>query len=117
MNQITYICLPSCITCRKGKAWLSEKNLDFVYRHIEKERLSPQELKEIAARKKIPVTGLVNPKSRNLREMGISLADLSEEKALEILTKNPKIMYRPVVLAGDKVLLGFKESEFAALLE
>ncbi|MCR6545215.1 hypothetical protein NVS47_06755 [Dehalobacterium formicoaceticum] len=73
----------------------------------------------IAQRKKIPIAGLINPKSRNLKDLGIKPADLenlTEETALTLLTKNPKIMFRPIVLTGEQVLLGFKEEEFNKLI-
>ncbi len=79
----------------------------------------PDELKMIAQRKKIPIAGLINPKSRNLKDLGIKPADLenlTEETALTLLTKNPKIMFRPIVLTGEQVLLGFKEEEFNKLI-
>ncbi len=81
--------------------------------------MSPDELKMIAQRKKIPVAGLINPRSRNLKDLGIKPADLeslSEEMALTLLTKNPKIMYRPIVLTGKLILLGFNEEDFGQLI-
>lgn len=104
------------MTCQKGKAWLSEHGIPFVYRHIEKEALSPVELKEIAARKGIEVKGLLNPKSTTLKKLAISLDDLTEDGALELIAKYPKALYRPIVITGEQILLGFKAGDFDALL-
>ena len=104
------------MTCQKGKAWLSENQIPFNYRHIEKEALSPAELKEIAARKGMAVKDLINPKSTTLKKLAVSVADLSEAEVLDLIAKHPKALHRPIVITDDQILLGFKADQFAALL-
>jgi len=58
------------------------------------------------------VAELINPKSRNLKEMELDLNKLDEAGALKALQKNPKIMYRPILTDGERIVVGFKEDEF-----
>jgi arsenate reductase-like glutaredoxin family protein len=85
--------------------------VDFEFRHLEKDPLSIDEIKKITKLAGIEAKDLINPKSRNFKALGVS-NDLAEDDALELLTKNPKIMYRPIVLTDNTVLLKFNEKEF-----
>ncbi len=55
---------------------------------------------------------LINPKSRNFKEMELDLNKLDEPGAIKALQKNPKIMYRPILTDGERLVAGFKEDEF-----
>ncbi len=48
------------------------------------------------------------------RELGLKdrLAEMSEEEQLTLLASDGMLIKRPIVTDGEKVTLGFKESEF-----
>lgn len=100
------------MTCRKGKAWLSQNNIEFEERDIVKEPLSYDELKDLAKHKGVSVVDLINPRSRNLKQLNVDLNILSEEDALKLLKENPKIMYRPILKDEDDLIIGFKEDNY-----
>ncbi|MBS3971156.1 MAG: hypothetical protein KGZ94_13700 [Clostridia bacterium] len=86
--------------------------MEFVDRDIEKEPLSEEELKNLAKLKSGTVVELINPKSRNLKQMELDLSKLDEPGAIKALQGNPKIMYRPILTDGERIVVGFKEDEF-----
>jgi arsenate reductase-like glutaredoxin family protein len=86
--------------------------MEFVDRDIEKEPLSEEELKNLAKLKSGTVVELINPKSRNLKQMELDLSKLDEPDAIKALQENPKIMYRPILTDGERIVVGFKEDEF-----
>lgn len=81
-----------------------------------KEPLSADEVRDLAHSAGISVKNLINPKSKNLKDLAMDLAELSEEIVAKVIEENPKIMYRPIFSDGDQLVLGFKESEFEAML-
>ena len=56
-------------------------------------------------------SGLVY-KEQNLKER---LPDMSEEEQLALLATNGMLVKRPLVIGGDFVLIGFKETEWERL--
>ena len=43
------------------------------------------------------------------------LPEMSEEEQLKLLATNGMLVKRPIVVEGDKVLVGFRESEWGNL--
>ncbi len=78
------------------------------YRDIVKEPPTVEELFELARRGGTPVSGLVNPKSQGLKKLGVDFLSLSDQEAAELLSTNPKIMYRPLLTDGTTLTVGFK---------
>ena len=52
------------------------------------------------------------------REMELKnkLPKMSEEEQLKLLSTNGMLVKRPMLVDGDKILVGFKESEWERLL-
>ena len=83
---------PSCTTCKKAKAWLQSKGLEFTARHIKEENPTAEEL------------SLWQEKS------GLELQ-------LALLASNGMLVKRPIIVTGDAVLVGFKEKDWEKLLQ
>ena len=51
------------------------------------------------------------------KEMGLKnkLPMMSQEEQLRLLATNGMLVKRPVIVDGDKILVGFKESEWESL--
>lgn len=45
--------------------------------------------------------------------MGLSPADLGEEEVIRLVGENPRILIRPLLTDGHRVLLRFKEEDYA----
>lgn len=65
----------------------------------------------------ITVVGLVNPKSRGLKETEVDLESLSEREAAVLLSSNPKIMYRPLLAGQRSLAVGFNPEEMEKIIE
>lgn len=58
------------------------------------------------------VMDLINPKSKNLKKLALDVATINEDDAIKVLQNNPKVMYRPILTDGHRIVVGFKEEEF-----
>lgn len=87
------------------------------YRDIVKEPPTVDELFDLAGRGGISVTGLVNPRSQGLKKLKVSFGHLSERDAAELLSRNPKIIYRPLLTDGKQLVVGFKPEQMEKLIE
>lgn len=113
-----YMQYPPCSTCQKAKKWLDAHALAYTERHIKENNPSYEELKAWHALSGMPLKRFFNTsgllyKSLNLRER---LPQMSEEEQLRLLASDGMLVKRPIVVKGDTVLTGFKESEWEKLL-
>ena len=113
-----YMQYPPCSTCQKAKKWLDAHALAYTERHIKENNPSYEELKAWHALSGMPLKRFFNTsgllyKSLNLKER---LPQMSEEEQLRLLASDGMLVKRPIVVKGDTVLAGFKESEWEKLL-
>lgn len=106
---------PKCSTCQKAKKWLDEHNIEYTDRHIVEENPSYEELKEWYEKSGLPLKKFFNTSGMLYREMQLKdkLATMSEEEQLRLLATNGMLVKRPLIVNGEKVLTGFKESQWA----
>lgn len=92
-----------CITCRRSIDMLSSKGYDLELRDIFRDRLSRDEIRDILARAGISARELVRRKSRMYRD----LVDgrYSDEEIIDMMSRDPSLIERPIVLVGEKVFI------------
>ncbi|MBQ8260896.1 MAG: arsenate reductase family protein [Lachnospiraceae bacterium] len=110
-----FICYPRCSTCQKAKKWLDEHNVKYEERHIAEENPSYDELKEWHVKSGLPLKKFFNTSGLLYKEMSLKdkLPAMSEEEQLRLLASNGMLVKRPLVVAEDTVLVGFKEAQWA----
>ncbi|MGN0490375.1 arsenate reductase family protein [Ruminococcus sp.] len=109
-----FIEYPKCTTCKKAKKWLDDNGLSYTDRHIVENNPTADEIKEwhqksgLELKKFFNTSGLLY-KSMNLKE---KLPTMSDEEKYELLASNGMLVKRPVLVDGDRVLLGFKAEKW-----
>lgn len=113
-----FICYPKCSTCQKAKKWLDGHNMKYTERHIVDNNPTCDELKEWYQKSGLPLKKLFNTSGLLYKEMRLKdkLPVMSEEEQLELLATNGMLVKRPLLIAEDVVLVGFKETEWAEKL-
>lgn len=114
-----FICYPKCSTCQKARKWLDENGIAYELRDIKTENPTYEELAAWHALSGQPLKKLFNTsgllyKSLNLKE---KLPEMSEDEQLKLLTTDGMLVKRPLLVANDFVLVGFKASEWEARLK
>lgn len=59
---------------------------------------------------------LLNERSKTYKDMKINAKDLSENEVAELLSANPKAMFRPLLTDGKKLVVGFQLEQMEAVL-
>lgn len=113
-----FLCYPKCSTCQKAKKWLDEHGKEYKERHIVEDNPTYDELKVWYKQSGLPLKKFFNTSGMVYKEMQLKdkLASLSEDGQLKLLATNGMLVKRPMVITDDKVLVGFKEAEWEALL-
>lgn len=109
-----FIWYPKCSTCQKAKKWLNSHEIEYTERHIVEENPTYDELKEWHQKSGLPLKKFFNTSGMLYKEMKLKdkLPKMSEDEQLKLLATNGMLVKRPVLVAEDKVLVGFKDVEW-----
>lgn len=116
--RMVFMCYPRCGTCQKARAWLDGHGLAYDCRDIKENNPTYEELKGWYEASGLPLKRFFNTsglqyKSQRLKDR---LPGMSEEEQLALLASDGMLVKRPILLTGDRVLVGFKEAEYETLL-
>ena len=109
-----FLCYPQCSTCRKAQAWLDERGLDYQMRLIREQNPSADELKAWKERSGLPLKRFFNTSGLQYKALNLKdrLSEMSEEDQLALLASDGMLVKRPLLVADDMVLVGFRETEY-----
>ena len=110
---------PSCTTCKKAKAWLQSRGLEFTARHIKEENPTAEELSGWQEKSGLELKKFFNTSGLVYKDLGLKdrLPTMTREEQLDLLASNGMLVKRPIVVTGDAVLVGFKEKDWEKLLQ
>lgn len=110
-----FICYPKCTTCKKAQKWLDDNGKSYEIRDIKTDNPSFDELSELYGKSGLPLKRFFNTSGLLYKSMELKdkLPTMSEEEQLRLLATDGMLVKRPILVDGDTVLLGFKESEWA----
>ena len=93
---------------------MQAKKIPFEERDYGKQPFSENELRDLVAGE--PVESFLNSRNVLYRERNMKQNPPSKEEAIKLILKEPNLLKRPVIVKGDKKVLGFSETEAAKLL-
>lgn len=113
MNRL-FVEYTKCSTCRKAKKYLEEHQVAFEDRHIIEDNPTEEELKLWIERSGLPVKKFFNTSGKKYKELELKnkLPEMSEEAQIELLASDGMLVKRPILVEDDRVLVGFKETEW-----
>lgn len=113
-----FIQYPKCTTCQKAKKWLDDRGIVYEDRHIKEQNPTYEELKEWYVRSGLPLKRFFNTSGLLYKELQLKdrLPEMTEEEQLQLLATDGMLVKRPLVVADDFVLVGFKEKEWEGTL-
>ena len=105
-----------CSTCVKARKWLEAKGISFEIIPIVEHPPSLSELKTYMAQSGLEPKKFFNTSGVVYREEKISekLPSMSHEDMARLLASNGKLIKRPLLIDGTRVLVGFDEATYRA---
>ena len=85
------------------------------YRDLDKERLSEAELDKLIGNH--DYVQFLNPRNELYRTRNMKNNPPSRSEAIKVMSKNPNLIRRPIVIKGTKIILGYEEDAFCKLLK
>jgi arsenate reductase (glutaredoxin) len=106
----------NCDTMKKAFAWLDEHRVAYEFHDYKKDGVPPGKLAGWA--KRAGWEKLANTRGPTWRKIPpAERSALDERRALKLLGENSSAIRRPIVEAGDRLLIGFDPAEFEKLRE
>lgn len=106
--------LKICDTCRNAKTWLKDQALEYEFADVRQDGIEREQLE-----KWIGAVGwetLLNRRGTTWRTLDeADKEELTASKAAELMAAYPALIKRPVFEIGDRIVVGFKEEQKAAL--
>jgi arsenate reductase-like glutaredoxin family protein len=93
---------------------LLERGAELQLRDLATERLSAGELDELIGQR--DYREFLNSRSELYRERNMKEHPPTRAEALKLMTANPNLIRRPVVIAGKQIVLGFDEEALKKLV-
>ena len=111
-------CYSKCTTCKKALKWMDENKIKYELIDIKEDHPDEKTLKLLHKKSGLPLRRFFNTSGLIYREMELSkkLPQMSEDEMFKLLASDGMIVKRPLLVADDKVLVGFKEEEWKTLL-
>ena len=112
---MTFICYDRCTTCQKARRWLDEKKAAYTLRPIKEENPTKEEILRWQALSGLPMRRFFNTSGLKYKELGLKekLPGMTDDEMAELLATDGMLVKRPLLVAEDFVLVGFREEEWA----
>ena len=94
---------------------LSQKSLEVEERDFFREPFSQAEIQELAALKDL--SELFAWRSPSLKKLGLAGQELAEDRMLELMLQEPRLIRRPILRIGGRLVVGSSLKVVEAALE
>lgn len=105
--------IKNCDTVKKALKWLADHHIEHKLHDYRVDGLDPNFL--IQAENQFGWENLVNKRSTTWRNLDENIKKtLDKPTALHVLTEQPTLIKRPIILQDNIALIGFNEKDYAA---
>lgn len=106
--------IPNCDTMKKARAWLAEHGVEYVFHDYKKAGIDRATLE--AWIEQVGWELLLNRRGMMWRKVPQDVKDqIDQASAIGLMLETPSIIKRPVLLHNDKISVGFKPDDYAAI--
>ena len=111
---ITIHGIKACDTMKKARAWLDARAIPHGFHDYKTQGVAPEALRGWVAR--LGWETLLNRAGTTFRKLpDAEKSGIDEAKAIRLMLAQPSMIKRPVLAAGDRLLVGFKPESYAAV--
>jgi arsenate reductase len=96
---------PRCRKSREGLKILEDSGQDFTIVEYLKEPLTKEELTDVLSKLDMSAMDLVRKNEKEWKE-NFKGQEMSEEEVVAAMVAHPKLIERPIVISGDRAVVG-----------
>lgn len=115
--DMRFICYPKCTTCQKARAFLDERRVAYDFRDIKQYIPTEAELRAWHKKSGLPLKRFFNTSGLQYKALELTrkLPSMTEDEQYALLATDGMLVKRPILVAEDFVLVGFKQAEWEAV--
>jgi arsenate reductase len=113
MSNLTVYEKPTCTTCRRLAALLTERGIDFDRVDYIIDPLTESQLRRLLEKARLRPRDVVRMKENGARELALD----DDEATLKALVARPELLQRPIVEQGDRAVLARPPENVLELLD
>ena len=117
MAELTVYEKPTCTTCRKLAALLTERGVDFDRVNYHVEPLPPEKIAELVRKTGRPARDLFRSREPVFKELALDGREVSDEEAIALMAEHPALLERPVVEREERAVLARPVERVLELLD
>ena len=116
---MTVLCYPNCSTCKKALKWLDDHQIAYTSRNIKTQPPTAEELTEWHQASGLPLKAFFNTSGRSYQALGLKdkLPGMSPEEQIALLSADGMLVKRPLLVAENTVLVGFRQEQWEQLVK
>ncbi|TSC23535.1 Spx/MgsR family RNA polymerase-binding regulatory protein [Corallococcus sp. Z5C101001] len=114
-DDILVLAYSGCDTCKKALKWLEARGVSYQTRPIVDQPPTVAELRQWIPKSGVSVRKWLNTSGQSYRALGKEQIDAaSDEELVEWLSKDGKLVKRPVLISKEAVTVGFRPEAYDA---
>ena len=113
MKKIIFYSYLKCSTCRKAEKWLKSKDFEFQLIDIVKEPPLVNYLNLALEQYSDNKKRIFNTRGKAFKKLDLDIDRLSKKEIIQLLLSDGKLIKRPFLIFGEKIILGFNEVEYS----
>ena len=113
MKKIIFYSYLKCSTCRKAANWLDKENCEYQLIDIVKEPPLSDYLNLALEQYSVDKKRIFNTRGKSFKSINFDIYSLSKEEIIQLLRSDGKLIKRPFLIFGEKIILGFNEAEYS----
>jgi arsenate reductase (glutaredoxin) len=117
MAELTVYEKRTCTTCKNLAALLEERGIDFERVDYHAEPLGEEEIRELVRKTGRPARELFRAREPIYAELGLAGREPDDNEAIALMAEHPALMQRPVIVRGDRAVLGRPVERVLELLD
>lgn len=110
-KSVTVYGITNCDSIKKAKTWLDKEGIEYKFHDYRKQGLEISQLNNW-----VDAFGwepLLNKRGTTWRKLPDEVKDnVDRASAIDIMLQNPAIIKRPLLIKGNKMMLGFNDSQY-----
>ena len=107
---------PTCSKCRTTIGMLKERGAAFETINYYEKPLSFDELRKLIHKLGITPRDLLRKSEQIYRDLKLAHRELTDDEIIELMIENPDLIQRPIVVKGNKAVLGRPPEKIDELL-
>ena len=106
MAELTVYEKRTCTTCKNLATLLEERGIDFERVDYHVEPLTEGQIRELVRMTGRPAHELFRAREPVYAELGLADREPDDDESIALMAAHPELMQRPVIVRGDRAVLG-----------